>query len=127
MNIIQPEGSLPYNKDLKKQARELRKDMTPHERILWYNFLKGRKPRFLRQKIIMNYMVDFYCAKAKLVIELDGESHILEGQDILDKNRTKILESYGIKVIRFTNLEIEINFEKVCEKIEFEVKNRATL
>jgi len=92
--------------------------MTPHERALWYDFLKNKKPQFKRQKIINNYIVDFYCAKAKLVIEIDGDTHILEGADKYDENRTKIFESYGLKVVRFTNLEIEIKFEEVCEEID---------
>ena len=108
----------PYDPNLKDKALELRKNMTKHERYLWYKHLSKHHVRFQKQKIIDHYIVDFYCAKASLVIEVDGESHILQGQEVYDENRTKALESYGLQVLRFTNLEIEVDFERVCGVID---------
>jgi very-short-patch-repair endonuclease len=101
----------------------LRKNMTKEERQLWYDFLKGHSVRFIRQKIIGNYIVDFYCAKANLVIELDGSQHYDEIGTIKDMERTRYLESQGLKVIRIPNNEINNNFRGVCEFIDNEVKS----
>ena len=92
--------------------------MTLAEKKLWYNYLKNFKFRFLRQRPIDNFIVDFYCAELKLVIEVDGDSHFTnEGKDY-DVARTKILESYKLKVMRFTNDEVLNNLESVCQRIE---------
>ena len=108
----------PYNPELKEKAKVLRKNMTFHEKYLWYNHLSKHKIRFQKQKIIDNYIVDFYCAKAGLVIEIDGDSHFWEGAKGYDNRRTMALERYGLKVLRFYNLDIEINFEAVCKIID---------
>lgn len=92
--------------------------MTKEERHLWFDFLKNTQERWLRQKIIDNYIVDFYCAKVKLVIEIDGSHHFTEDRIIYDEIRSNILQQYGIEVIRFTNREIMLNFNGVCESIE---------
>ena len=113
---------LKYNKDLIAYAKELRKNMTPWEMKLWNWFLRDYPIRFQRQKVIDNYIVDFYCAKARLVIELDGGGHYTEEQMQYDANRTEILEKYGLKVLRICNLEIDNNFYNVCEYIDREVK-----
>ncbi|MGN0538316.1 MAG: endonuclease domain-containing protein [Candidatus Fimenecus sp.] len=113
---------LKYNKDLIAYAKELRKDMTPWEMKLWNWFLRDYPIRFQRQKVIDNYIVDFYCAKARLVVELDGGGHYTEEQMQYDANRTEILEKYGLKVLRICNLEIDNNFYNVCEYIDREVK-----
>ncbi|MGN1160819.1 MAG: endonuclease domain-containing protein [Candidatus Fimenecus sp.] len=113
---------LKYNKDLIAYAKELRKNMTPWEMKLWNWFLRDYPIRFQRQKVIDNYIVDFYCAKARLVIELDGGGHYTEVQMQYDANRTEILEKYGLKVLRICNLEIDNNFYNVCEYIDREVK-----
>jgi very-short-patch-repair endonuclease len=105
-------------------AKQLRKDMTPWERKLWYCFLKDYPIRFQRQKCIDNYIVDFYCFKAKLVIELDGGGHYEPIQKQKDDERTKVLKSYGLKVLRFCNLDIDKNFYGVCTVIEREVQGR---
>ena len=84
-------------------------------------FLRGYSVRFIRQKIIGNYIVDFYCAKANLVIELDGSQHYEEVNMNKDIERTKFLESQGLKVIRIPNSEINNNFRGVCEYIDIEV------
>ena len=113
---------LKYNKDLIVYAKELRKNMTPWEMKLWNWFLREYPIRFQRQKVIDNYIVDFYCAKARLVIELDGGGHYTDEQMQYDATRTRILEKYGLKVLRICNLEIDNNFYHVCEYIDREVK-----
>ena len=111
-----------YNKDNIPYAKELRKNMTPWERKLWYKFLRGYSVRFQRQKAIGNYIVDFYCAKAKLVIELDGSGHYTEQQKEKDSIRTKELEAMNLRVLRICNLDIDRNFNEVCEYIDLQVK-----
>lgn len=115
---------LPYNKNNIKKAKELRKNATPWENKLWYEFLSSYPIRFQRQKAIGNYIVDFYCAKAKLAVELDGSGHFYEQKRQEDKNRTKGLEKIGLQVIRFNNLDINNNFYEVCQAIDREVNNR---
>ena len=105
-------------------ARRLRKEMTPWERKLWYLFLKDYPIRFQRQKCIDQYIVDFYCFKAKLVIELDGGGHYDPVAAEKDNKRTEILQRYGLKVIRFCNTDIDKNFYGVCTVIDDEVKGR---
>ncbi len=100
----------------------MRKNMTPEERHLWYDFLKGYPIRFNRQKIIGKYIVDFYSAKAKLIIELDGSQHYEENGVLKDNERTKFLEQYGFNIIRIPNNEINQNFRGVCEYIDLCVK-----
>lgn len=116
--------SLPYNSKLIPYAKELRKNATPWERKLWFYFLKDYPVRFQRQKVIDNFMVDFYCHKAALVIELDGGGHFFEEQMDYDARRTVILEKSNLKVLRFTNFEIDENFHEVCSLIDKEVKSR---
>ncbi len=111
-----------HNKKLVVVAKTLRKNMTKEERHLWYDFLRTYPIKFLRQKPFGNYVVDFYCAKANLVIELDGSQHYGEDGLKKDKKRTDCLESYGVKVVRITNLEIHRNFKGVCEYIDFIVR-----
>lgn len=113
---------LPYNKDLIKLAKANRQNMTPWEIKLWNYCLRDYPIRFQRQKVIDNYIVDFYCAKSHLVIELDGGGHYTEEQQEYDNKRTKILEKYGLKIIRICNIEIDNNFYNVCEYIDREVK-----
>ena len=115
---------MKHNIQNESRARQLRKEMTPWERKLWYCFLKDYPVRFQRQKCIDNFIADFYCFKAKLVIELDGGGHYEPEQQKLDAFRTKIIESYGLKVIRFCNLDIDKNFYGVCTVIDNEVKRR---
>lgn len=107
---------LPYNKNLNVRARELRKNMTKAEKKIW-QFLRTLPYQVLRQRVIDNFIVDFYCAHFKLVIEIDGDSHFTEEGTAYDKERTNILKGYEIKVIRFTNNDIINNFEGVCENI----------
>ena len=111
-----------YNKENIPLAKTLRKNMTPWERKLWYDFLRTYPVRFQRQKAIGNYIADFYCARARLVIELDGGGHYTAGQAGKDEMRTKDLESMKLKVVRICNLDIDRNFSGVCEYIDLTVK-----
>ena len=113
-----------YNQKNVMYARNLRKEMTPWERKLWYCFLNRYDVRFQRQKPIGQYIADFYCSKAKLVIELDGGGHYEEKAEERDSQRTRYMEQMGIFVIRFCNTDIDRNFESVCMVIDREVKNR---
>ena len=106
-----------YNPNLKDNARNLRKSMTPQERRLWYCFLKDYPLKFYRQRVIGVYIADFYCSKAKLVIEIDGSQHYTEEGISYDEVRTFIINELGIEVIRFTNQDIDTNFEGVCLEI----------
>ena len=112
-----------YNKENIPLAKMLRKNMTPWERKLWYDFLRNYPVRFQRQKAIGNYIADFYCAKARLVIELDGGGHYTAEQAEKDAFRTKTLESMNLTVLRICNLDINHNFSGVCEYIDLIVKN----
>ena len=96
--------------------------MTKEEKHLWYDFLRTYPNHFIRQKIIGDYIVDFYCASAKLVIELDGSGHYTEEGIEYDKQRTAILNEYGLRVLRISNTEIHNNFRNVCEYIDGVVK-----
>ena len=111
-----------YNKANIPLAKTLRKNMTPWERKLWYQFLRSYPIRFQRQKAIGNYIVDFYCAKARLVVELDGGGHYTARQSEKDKIRTDELEDMNLKVIRICNLDIDRNFNGVCGYIDLNVK-----
>ena len=114
--------SLKYNGQNIAFAKGLRKNATPQENHLWYDFLSKYETRFQRQKAIDNFIADFYCHKAKLVIEIDGSQHYTEEGKSSDEFRTYVLESYGLKVIRFTNAQIDKNFRGVCEYIDKIVK-----
>ncbi|MBQ8899189.1 MAG: endonuclease domain-containing protein [Clostridia bacterium] len=111
-----------YNSDNIPLARNLRRNMTPWERKLWYDFLRTYPIRFQRQKAIGDYIVDFYCAKKGLVIELDGGGHYSAEQAQKDELRTGELEGMRLTVIRICNLDIDCNFRGVCEYIDQTVK-----
>ena len=112
------------NKELIPYASKLRKGMTDEERRLWYGFLNRYPVRFMRQKIIGKYIVDFYCAKAKLVLELDGSQHYEEDGERTDRERAEYLAEYGLMVIHISNLELNRNFLGICEYIDMLVKER---
>ena len=111
-----------HNSKIVPFAKELRKNMTKEERHLWYDFLKGYPIRFLRQKVIDNYIVDFYCAKANVVIELDGSQHYEDKGLLKDKIRTEKIEQRNLTIIRIPNNEVNRNFEGVCQYIDITVK-----
>ena len=107
-----------HNRKLVPLAKELRKNMTKEERHLWYDFLRTYPIRFSRQKVLGKYIVDFYSAEARLIIELDGSQHYEEEGWYKDQERTAFLEGYGLKVIRIPNNEVMHNFSGVCEYID---------
>ena len=111
-----------HNKELVSNARNLRKNMTKEERKLWYEFLRSYPVKFLRQKIFAKFIVDFYCADANLIVELDGSQHYEEPGMEKDAQRTAFLEQYGAKVLRIANNEVNQNFVGVCEYIDLAVK-----
>ena len=113
-----------HNPSLTENARKLRKEMTKEERHLWYDFLKDHPGRFLRQKVIDNYIVDFYCNKARLIVELDGSQHYEDAAIIKDQIRTEKLESRNLMVIRIPNNAVMQNFTGVCEYIDLVVTQR---
>ena len=92
--------------------------MTPEERRLWYDFLKDYPVRFLRQKVIDGYIVDFYCANAKIAIELDGSQHYTQAGVEYDEERDRLLQAWGIEVIRFPNDVLRDKFEETCRYID---------
>ena len=109
---------------LVEAARILRKDMTPPERHLWFDFLRHYPVKIYRQKIINDFIADFYCAKAMLIIELDGGQHYTEDGLAHDAERTNILNALGFLVIRFPNAEIDNNFSSVCNQIDNIIQTR---
>ena len=113
-----------YEKKNVVLARELRKNMTPEEKHLWYDYLCKYPDRFQRQKPIGSYIADFYCAEAKLVVELDGGGHYTEKQEAYDRERTEYMNSLGIAVIRFNNMDVVKKFSGVCMAINEAVKER---
>ena len=114
------------NTKLKGNARTLRKNMTKEEAQLWYQFLCRYPLRFRRQYIIGNYIADFYCHQAKLVVELDGSQHCTPEEQEYDLKRTQYLQSQGLRVLRFSNLDVMRQFRNVCEAIDMAVKQEKT-
>ncbi len=112
-----------YNKENIPLAKVLRKNMTPWERKLWYDFLRDYPVRFQRQKAIGNYIADFYCAKARLIIELDGGGHYTPEQARKDEQRTNEMNAMNLTVVRICNLDIDRNFRSVCEYVDRLVQN----
>lgn len=111
-----------YNQSNIPLAKQLRRNMTPWERKLWYLFLRTYPVRFQRQKAIGNYIVDFYCAQAGLILELDGGGHYEPDQTAKDRRRTADLESMGLRVLRLCNTDIDRHFPEVCTYIDMAVK-----
>lgn len=107
-----------YDKKLKSRADELRKNMTQQEWNLWYFYLRNHRLKWYRQRIIDRFIVDFYCHVAKLVIEIDGKQHYTDQGIAYDTERTQVLQGYGLKVLRYTNQQLECNFQEVCWDIE---------
>ena len=117
---------MPVNKNnnLLEIARYLRRNMTPQEKRLWYDFLRYYPIKVYKQRIIDNFIADFYCHKARLVIELDGAQHYTPEGRSYDEARSKIIEQYGIEVIRFVNGDVDDNFRGVCYMIDKVIKER---
>ena len=114
------------NHKLTGNARTLRKQMTKEEAKLWYQFLRLYSPRFHRQYVIGNYIADFYCHQAKLVVELDGSQHYTPEEMEYDQKRTEYLQSQGLTVIRLSNLDVMRQFQSTCEAIDLAVKQGNT-
>ena len=112
------------NNNLLDNAKKLRKNMTPQEKRLWYDYLRQYPVKIYKQRIVDNYIVDFYCHKAKLVIELDGYSHYTDEGKKEDYNRTEKLKQYGISVLRFSNSDVDNNFDCVCNKINMMIQSK---
>ena len=113
-----------YNRNLNSIAKKLRKQMTKQERHLWYDFLRSYSIKVYRQRVIDNYVADFYCPAAKLVIELDGGQHYDDAKMIEDEHRSAIINQYGIQVLRIPNNEVDNNFDNVCTYLDIVVKKR---
>ena len=118
MKVLKDSRVLPY-------AKELRSKMTPQENKLWYRFLRGYPVKFYKQRIISSYIADFYCASAKLVVELDGDQHYSDEAMRYDAARTMLFEDCGIQVLRFQNREVDLQFAAVCDRIDRAVQERS--
>ena len=113
------------NKELTDLARTLRKNMTDDEKHLWYDFLRDYPVKFYRQRVVGAFILDFYCSKASLAIELDGNQHYSTDKAVLqDQLRTDYLNNHGIYVMRFSYNDIKNNFRGVCEMIDIVVNER---
>lgn len=110
-----------HNPKLTANARYLRKHMTEQERHLWYCFLKNYPVCFYRQKVLGPYVADFYCAKAKLIVELDGSEHMQPKGIAHDRTRTSYLQRYGCTVLRIPNTAVKRHFRSVCDCIDLYV------
>jgi very-short-patch-repair endonuclease len=108
---------IPKQNELLDNARRLRKEMTPQERKLWYLFLQKYPIKIYKQRIIGSYIVDFYCASANLVIEVDGSQHYDADGMVYDEQRTEYLRALGLEVVRYSNADINARFDRVCEDI----------
>ena len=115
---------LKKNNKLLNAAKDLRRNMTPQENHLWYDFLQHYPIKIYKQRIIDNFIVDFYCHGARLVIELDGSQHYTREGKAHDKSRTEVLEKYGIDVLRFSNKDVDEKFESVCDMIDKIINDR---
>ena len=116
--------SLPYKTDLIPRAKELRKQATPQENHLWYDFLRSYPVRFQRQKTIDSFIADFYCHKAKLVVEIDGWRHFTEDGLDYDEKRTAYFETRGLKVVRYRGAAVDADIEAVARQIEEMARTR---
>ena len=116
--------TLPKDNSKLDAARQLRREMTPHERKLWYLFLRKYPVKIYKQRIIGKFIVDFYCASAKLVIEVDGSQHYDAQGMAYDAERTAFLESHGLTVLRYSNRDIDREFDRVCAHIDHIIRQR---
>ena len=115
---------MQYDSQILRRSQSLRKNMTKEERHLWYDFLKTYPVQFKRQYPIGCYFADFFCYKAKLIVELDGSQHYDAEQIKYDYQRTAFLETQGYRVLRFSNLDVMRNFRNVCTAIDLAVSSR---
>ena len=113
-----------HNRNLTFRAQELRSNATKQENHLWYDYLNQYPIRFRRQVTINRFIVDFLCAKAKLIIEVDGSQHYTADGEAYDADRTAILEGLGYSVLRISNYDVDCNYAGVCEQIDETVRKR---
>ena len=113
------------NGSLLNVAKVLRRNLTTQEKHLWYDFLRYYPVKIYKQRIIDNYIADFYCHKARLVIEIDGIQHSTQQGIAYDEARTEVMNQYGLLVLRFANNDVDENFNRVCQIIDETVKERA--
>ncbi|MBR2929253.1 MAG: endonuclease domain-containing protein [Oscillospiraceae bacterium] len=116
--------TIPKDNSQLENARRLRRDMTPYERKLWYLFLRKYPVKIYKQRIIGRFIVDFYCASAGLVIELDGSQHYESEGIAYDAERSAFLNGLGLEVLRFSNRDIDRDFHGVCVQIDMEIQKR---
>ena len=116
--------TMPKDNSQLENARRLRREMTPHERKLWYLFLRKYPVKIYKQRIIGNFIVDFYCASANLVIEVDGSQHYESQGMAYDTDRSVFLSSQGLEILRFSNRDIDRDFCGVCRKIDITIQSR---
>ena len=116
-----------YNSSNIDLAKALRKSMTKQEKHLWFDFLQKYPIKFYKQRPLDNYIVDFYCSKASLVIELDGSQHYSEEGILSDSKRTAVLNRLGIEVLRFSNCDVNENFEGVCLAIDKKISEKLNI
>ena len=113
------------NSDLVTRARQLRREMTPQEKHLWYDYLRHYPVKIYRQRVIGQFIADFYCHAARLVIEIDGAQHYTPDGLARDAERTTLLTQMGLKVLRFKNSDVEEHFLSVCKHSPREIQNRS--
>ena len=116
--------TIPKDNSQLENARRLRREMTPHERKLWYLFLRKYPVKIYKQRIIGRFIVDFYCASARLVIEVDGSQHYEPQGMAYDEERSAFLTALGLEVLRFSNREIDREFHSVCAQIDSTIQSR---
>ncbi len=115
---------MQHNHKLTSRAQRLRSNMTKEERRLWYEYLRNYPHRFRRQVTCGRYILDFYCASAKLAVELDGSQHYMPEGQARDMERSAYLEGQGIQVLRFSNTDVLQNLNGVCQSIDIAVSGR---
>ena len=116
-----------HNETLRPFSQKLRRDMTKEERHLWFDFLKGLPVTVHRQKVLGNYIADFYIASKKIVIELDGSQHYTDDGPQSDQSRDAWMKQNGITVLRYTNLQIQREFRAVCSDILMHISNTSSV
>ena len=116
--------TIPKDNSQLENARQLRREMTPHERELWYLFLRKYPVKIYKQRIIGGFIVDFYCASAGLVIEVDVSQHYESQGLAYDAERSQFLTDLGLEVLRFSNRDIDRDFRDVCTQIDFIIQKR---
>ena len=122
--VMKQKERVVKNLKMLETARNLRHTMTPQERKLWYAFLKDYPVKIYKQRIIESFVVDFYCASARLVIEIDGQIHFLNDQQYHDTCRDERISAYGLEILRVSNDDIDYHFPSVCNRIAAAIQNR---